>query len=70
MKALDAYLRTEEITQREFAELIGCSQSLVSQWLSGDVEMTADWALEIERRTKGALLRQHLLPRLYRGMAA
>lgn len=70
MKALKQYLDSTGLTQKQFATLIDCSQSLVSQWLSGDVEMTAAWAIEIERVTRQKLRRQDLLPELYRGMAA
>ena len=70
MKALRTYLNKNNLTQQQFADQLGCSQSLVSQWLNGQVEMTADWALEIERSTQREVLRQKLIPRLYRGMAA
>lgn len=70
MKALKGYLDKTGLTQRQFADLIGCSQSLVSQWISGDIQMTNDWALVIERRTHQKIRRQDLLPELFRGMAA
>ena len=70
MKALKGYLDKTGLTQRQFADLIGCSQSLVSQWISGDIQMTNDWALEVEKRTHQKLKRQDLLPELFRGMAA
>ena len=70
MKALKGYLDKTGLTQRQFADLIGCSQSLVSQWISGDIQMTNGWALVIERRTHQKLKRQDLLPELFRGMAA
>jgi len=70
MKILDSYLKKNGITQREFAERLGCSQSLISQWINGDVEMTGKWAVAIERETDREVRRQHLLPELYRGMAA
>ena len=70
MQALHAYLEKTGLTQRQFAHLVGCSQSLVSQWLSGTVQMTAEKAIKIERCTRQKLRRQDLLPDLYRGMAA
>lgn len=70
MKVLKGYLDKSGLTQRQFADLIGCSQSLVSQWISGDIQMTNDWALVIERRTHQKLRRQDLLPELFRGLAA
>lgn len=70
MKALATYLTKNRITQREFADRIGCSQSLISQWINGDVAMTGKWAIKIERETDREVKRQSLLPELYRGMAA
>lgn len=67
---LDGYLKKHGITQREFADRIGCSQSLVSQWITGETKLTGEWAVKIERETEREVLRQDLLPELYRGMAA
>ena len=70
MKVLDAYLKKNGITQREFADRLGCSQSLISQWINGDVEMTGKWAIQVERETQRVVRRQDLLPELFRGMPA
>jgi len=70
MKILEDYRKKNGITQRQFAERLECSQSLVSMWINGDVEMSGEWAVEIERVTKRQVLRQDLLPHLYRGMTA
>lgn len=75
MKALETYLKRNAITQREFANRIGCSQGLVSQWINGDTQITGRWAVVIERETRRLtpadwVRRQDLLPELYRGMAA
>ena len=67
---LDSYLKKHGLTQREFADKIGCSQSLVSQWISGETKITGRWAVVIERETERDVKRQDLLPELYRGMAA
>ena len=67
---LDSYLKKHGLTQREFADKIGCSQSLVSQWISGETKITGQWAVAIERATERDVKRQELLPELYRGMAA
>lgn len=67
---LEKYLRTHGITQKEFAGRLGCSQGLVSQWITGETKMTNAWALKIERATKREVNRQDLLPELFRGMAA
>lgn len=65
---LERYLKRNGITQQEFAHRLGCSQSLVSQWISGAVALSGRWAVKIERVTEGGLLRQDLLPELFRGM--
>ena len=70
MSAIATYLKRTGLSQRQFAELLNCSQSLVSQWITGETRMTAERALEIERVTSGKIKRQQLLPELYRGMAA
>lgn len=67
---IEKYLKKHDITQRQFADKLGCSQSLVSQWISGDTQITGRWAVLIERATGGEVRRQELLPDLYRGMAA
>lgn len=67
---LAKYLEKHDITQKQFSDRLGCSQSLVSQWISGAVELTAAWAVRIERETGGEVKRQDLRPDLYRGMAA
>ena len=69
------YLARHGLTQKEFARRLRCSQSLISQWITGEVKMTGEWAIAIERETKRAtphdvVRRQDLLPELYRGMAA
>ena len=67
---LERYLKKHGMTQQQLADRLECSQSLVSQWISGDVEMTGRWAIKIERATNGEVRRQQLLPELFRGMAA
>lgn len=67
---LEAYLKKHGITQKQFAARLGCSQSLVSQWITGETEMTGERAIKIERVTNREVRRQDLLPELYKGMAA
>lgn len=67
---LEKYLQKHAITQKQFAEKLGCSQGLISQWINGETKVTGDWALRIERETKREVRRQDLRPELYRGMAA
>lgn len=67
---LHTYLKKHQITQESFAKTLGVSKGLVWQWLNGRTRITGQWAVEIERVTDGEVKRQHLLPELYRGMAA
>lgn len=65
-----AYLKKHNISQEAFAKSLGVSKGLVWQWLNGRTAITGERAVQIERITNGAIKRQHLLPELYRGMAA
>lgn len=67
---LNSYLKRHGLTQQEFANRLGCSQSLVSQWISGETRITGRWAVAIERETRREVRRQELMPELFRGMAA
>ena len=67
---LHSYLKKHEISQEAFAKSLGVSKGLVWQWLNGRTKITGRYAVAIERVTAGEIKRQHLLPELYRGMAA
>lgn len=65
---LKSYLETT--TQAAFAELVGCSQGLVSQWLSGAQRVTAERAVRIEQVTSGHVTAAELRPDIFGGKAA
>src|SRR5688572_17357580 len=52
LAVLADYLDRHDITQQELAGRLGCSQSLVSQWISGDTEITVEWLIPIEEATE------------------
>ncbi len=62
---LKQYLARKKITQADFAKQMEVSQGAVSQWLSGESRITAERALEIEAKTKGAVKRYELRPDLF-----
>lgn len=62
---LSEYLKTNDLTQAEFAALIGKSQGMVSHWINGRHPVEAKDAKQIETVTKGAVLRHELRPDLF-----
>jgi DNA-binding transcriptional regulator YdaS (Cro superfamily) len=65
---LKEYLETT--TQADIARLLGCSQGLVSQWLSGVQRVTAERAVQIEKVTDGKVTAAELRPDLFGERAA
>jgi DNA-binding transcriptional regulator YdaS (Cro superfamily) len=69
------YRKTHELSQSAFAALLTdagypATQSLVSQWETGEVALTAERAIQIEKVTGGACPRGVLRPDLWGGLAA
>lgn len=62
---LSEYLKTKNLTQGQFAKLIGKSQGMVSHWINGRHRVEAEDAKQIETVTKGAVLRHELRPDLF-----
>lgn len=54
--AIQAYLLKQRISQKEFGDSLGVSQGLVSQWVTGETQVSPRWAKKIEE--------QHGIPRL------
>jgi DNA-binding transcriptional regulator YdaS (Cro superfamily) len=52
-------------SQSEAAEIIGCTQGMISHWLTGRNRMTAEKAIEIEMATDGLVLRHDLRPDIF-----
>lgn len=63
---LKTYLRKTRTTQQAFADALGVSQGLVSQWIKGVTRITGEQAVEIEDKTGGQVTREELRPDLYR----
>jgi DNA-binding transcriptional regulator YdaS (Cro superfamily) len=62
---ISGYLEKHELSQEQFAKQIGVSQGLVWQWLNGHTRITAEKAVEIEKKTKGEIKRHALRPDLF-----
>ena len=60
-----AYLERHQLSQTDFADLIGKSQSAVSQWLKKKKGIGIKTAERIERKTKGEITITALYPRLF-----
>jgi DNA-binding transcriptional regulator YdaS (Cro superfamily) len=60
---LPDYLARNEITQTEFAQALGCSQALVSRWVSGE-SPPPERCLQIEEVTNHDVLCEDLRPDL------
>ncbi|MGU7780503.1 YdaS family helix-turn-helix protein [Burkholderia sp. PU8-34] len=59
---LSAYLTEQKLTQAAFAGLLGVSQGLIYQWLTGRRPIAIDKCVAIERATVGAVTRRDLRP--------
>jgi len=59
------FIEAEHISQEQFGKLVGVSQGLVWQWISGKTTVTAERALQIERATAGQVTRHDLRPDIF-----
>lgn len=57
------YLKTT--TQSAFAEALNVTQGAVSQWLTGELRITAERAKQIEDVTAGKVTRAELRPDIF-----
>jgi len=64
-RKLADFLEQECLSQEEFAELIGVSQSLVSKWMGMRTKINTERAESIERLTNGKLTRRDLRPDIF-----
>jgi DNA-binding transcriptional regulator YdaS (Cro superfamily) len=62
---LSEYLRSHELTQRQFADRMGVTPGMVWHWLNGASRITAERACQIEAVTDGAVKRHELRPDLF-----
>jgi DNA-binding transcriptional regulator YdaS (Cro superfamily) len=54
-------------SQTALADKLGLPQSAISKRLHGQVPVTAEWAVEVERVLRGAVKRHDLRPDLWGG---
>lgn len=62
---MDLKTYTKEYGQSGIAERMSCSISLISQIVNGNVSITAERAIAIEKATDGVVTRQELRPDLW-----
>jgi DNA-binding transcriptional regulator YdaS (Cro superfamily) len=55
----------ESTTQKEFAERLGVTPGLISQWMVGRAPVPPERAMEIERLTRGMVTRLELRPDVF-----
>lgn len=64
-KALADFLKREDMSQADFADLVGVSAGQVSHWITLRNVITGEKARDIERATKGKLTRRALRPDIF-----
>jgi len=62
---LKTYLKRSKKSQTEFADKLGVTQGLVSQWLKGVTAITPERAIDIEDATEGQVTRYDLRPDIF-----
>lgn len=62
---ISAYLERHELSQKDFAQMLGVSQSAVSQWLSKAKGISLKTAEKMEKRSRGEIRVRALFPRLF-----
>lgn len=55
MEKIEAYLKDNGLSQRQFAELIGVDESLVSRYMAKTTKPKVERMFEIERITNGGV---------------
>lgn len=61
---IDAAIAASGGKQAILAQSLGCAQQTVSKLRSGEIPMTADWALRIEAAVNGAIPASTFVPAL------
>lgn len=64
-RPIRAYMKRYGLSQAQFGDLVGASQSAVSQWLKRKVNISPQTAQRIEQRTGRGIRRVHILPKLF-----
>lgn len=59
-KHIQAYLNRHKLTQGAFAKQIGVGQSMISQWIHHNRNISPRLAIRIEQKTNGELSRSAL----------
>ncbi len=62
---LEKFVKTHR-TQAEAAKALGLTQGMISARLNGRYKMTADAAIDLEKRSGGVISRYDLLPEIFK----
>lgn len=62
---IKTWLEKNRYSQADLAGMIGVTQGAVSQWLLGNIKLSAERAIAIERATKGEVTREELRPDIF-----
>lgn len=62
---IKSYRTKEQLSQTQFANLIGATQGLINHWESGRQQPSARMAITIEKATQGAINRTNIRPDLF-----
>lgn len=66
---ISEYMERHELSQKDFAKLMGVSQSAVSQWLSNEKGISIVTAEKMEKRSRGEIKVRALFPKLFASAA-
>lgn len=58
-------MKNRQLTQAEFAEIVGVHASMVGHWVCGRCRITAERAVQIEQATCGGITRHDLRPDVF-----
>lgn len=70
MQVILSYMERHSLSQAAFGKLVGRSQGMVWQWLSGYRPISPEAARDIEKRTRGEIRRHQLRPDIFGKRAA
>jgi DNA-binding transcriptional regulator YdaS (Cro superfamily) len=60
-----AYIKRKKLSQRAFAAIAGVTPGMVSQWVTGRRQVSAERAKTIEIGTRGDLTRHRIRPDIF-----
>lgn len=65
---IKTYLEKHDLTQQQFADLVGVSQGQIGHWIHKRQQVSATAAVLIEKNTDGEIKRSELRPDIFDGI--